>query len=38
MGISKEAVNILKGSKNAKEALEKAEKAGLADEIRKAYF
>lgn len=38
MGISKEAVNILKSSKNAKDALEKAESAGVADEIRKAYF
>ena len=37
MGISKEAVNILKSAKSAKDALEKANKAGVAEEIKKAY-
>lgn len=37
-GLSKEALNAMKGVKTVREALEKAKSAGVEDEIRKAYF
>jgi hypothetical protein len=37
MGISKEALTIIKSAKSAKDALEKANKAGVVEEIKEAY-
>lgn len=36
-GLSKEALNAMKGVKTVREALEKAKSAGVEDEIRRVY-
>lgn len=38
LGLSETAISIFKSAKSAKDALEKATKAGVVDEVRKAYF
>ncbi len=37
-GLSKEALNAMKGAKTMKDAMARAKNAGIEDEIRKAYF